>query len=90
MTEQIYDKYLEGGYSDNVGEAVKEILYERLGVSKENCRVAVSFADKDGDGVREPSKITVILSGKEIFRDPSTVKALIQSLFKCDCECAID
>ena len=88
--ENIYNKYLEGGYSDNVGEAVKDILYENLGVAKENCRVNVNFSDKDGDGVREPSKITVILSGKEIFRDPETVKKLISDIFKCECECAID
>ena len=88
--ESIYNKYLEGGYSDNVGEAVKDILYENLGVSKENCRVSVQFADKNGDGVREPTKITVILSGKEVLRDPSTVKELVSNVFECDCVCAID
>ncbi len=88
--ENIYNKYLEGGYSDNVGEAVKDILYEELGVAKENCRVNVNFSDTDGDGVREPSKITVVLSGKEIFRDPRTVKKLVSDIFKCECECAID
>ena len=88
--ESIYNKYLEGGYSDNVGEAVKDILYENLGVSKENCRVSVQFADNDSDGMREPSKITVILSGKEALRDPSTVKELLSNVFECDCVCAID
>ena len=73
-----------------MGEAVKDILYEELGVGKENCRVSVNFSDTDGDGVREPSKITVVLSGKEIFRDPRTVKNLVYDIFKCECECAID
>ncbi len=88
--ESIYDRYLEGGYSDNIGETVKDILYEKTGISKENCRVNVQFSDKNGDGVREPSKITVILSGSDIFRDPEQINALIAGIFGCECECAID
>ena len=88
--ESIYNKYIEGGYSDNVGEAVKDILYENLGIAKDKCRVNVQFADKDGDGVREPSKITVILTGKEVFRDPSAINDLVSDIFGCDCECAVD
>lgn len=88
--ESIYNKYLEGGYSDNVGAAVKDILYERLGIAKESCQINVEFADKDGDGTREPSKITVILTGSEIFRDPDPIKSLVSEVFECDCECAID
>ena len=88
--ESIYDKYLEGGYGDSVGEAVKAILYEEKGVAKENCRVSVQFADNDGDGAREPSKITVILSGKDVFRDPEDIKELVSEIFECECVCAID
>ena len=86
--ESIYNRYLEGGYSDNIGEAVKDVLYEKMGVSKENCRMLVQLSEKDG--VREIRKITVILSGANVFKDPDQIKNTVFETFGCECECAIE
>ena len=88
--EMIYNEYIEGGYGDNIETAVKELLSLRLGISSENVRANVRFEDKNGDGVKEIGKITVILSGKEIFRNPAEIKACITETFDCECDCAIE
>ena len=88
--ESIYDKYLESDYGENVGQAVKSSLSERFGIPEDECRVNVEFADKNGDGVKEPSKITVIFSGRSMFRDPKEIKSFVSELFGCECVCAVD
>lgn len=88
--DEIYQNYLDGGYGDNIGAAVKDILYERFGILKENCRVLTEFYDSDGDGVREPGKITVILSGNAKFKEPESIKVFISELFECDAAVAVE
>ena len=88
--ESIYDEYLEGNYGENVGQAVKRSLYEKFGIPENECRVRVDFADENSDGIKEPSKITVIFSGRSIFRDPKEIKVFVSELFGCECVCAVD
>ncbi len=88
--EQIYQSYLDGSYGDNIGQAVKDALFEKFGIQKKNCRVLTEFHDNNGDGVREPKRITVVLSGEDRFRDPETVKAFLSSLFECAVSAAIE
>lgn len=88
--ENIYESYLEGSYRGNIGQAVKECLFEKFGVPQDECRVEVSFYDSDEDGVREPSRITVIYSGRSIYRNPRETESYVSGLFKCECVCAIE
>lgn len=88
--ESIYDKYIDGGYGDNVGQAAKEMLYEKFGIPEEECRIQVEFADKNGDGVREPFRMVVILSGRSMFREPESIRSFLTESFDCQCECAIE
>ena len=88
--ESIYEEYLEGGYGDNVERAVKDLLSTRFGMPEEECRAEIEFADKNGDGVKEVTKITVILSGRSIFRDPAEIKSCVSECFDCECLCAIE
>lgn len=88
--ERIYNEYLEGGYGENVEDAVKDTLSARFGISESEVRAIVKFADKNGDGVNEVEKITVILSGRSIFLDPAEIKACILETFEAECVCAIE
>lgn len=88
--EEIYQNYLDGSYGENIGEAVKDALDERFNIEKENCRVLTEFSDKDGDGVREPKKITVVLSGEAKFKEPESIKSFVSELFECDAAVAIE
>ena len=55
-----------------------------------DVRATVKFADKNGDGINEVEKITVILSGKAVFVDPASIKACIGETFDAECVCAIE
>ena len=88
--DRIYTEFIEGGYGDKIEDAVRELLASELGISEKNVRATVRFEDKNGDGAKEIGKITVILGGKDIFRDPDEIKACIAQTFGCECECAIE
>ena len=88
--ESIYEGKVESELSNGVGELVKEKLFEKFSIAKESCRVEVAFKDNDGDGMREPSKITVILHGTSIFKDPRVIEEYISGLVGCECICAIE
>ena len=90
MYESIYEDNLELGFGEGIGELVKDKLFERFSIPRDSCRVAVSFKDGDGDGFREPSKITVILSGTSIFKEPRAIESYVAGVFGCECSCAIE
>ena len=88
--EDIYQSYLDGSYGENVGDAVKDSLFEKFGIKKESCRVLTELSDNDGDGVRTPQKITVVLSGADRFRDPEAIKEFVAEVFGCDSAVALE
>ena len=88
--EEIYQNYLDGGYGENIGDAVKDSLYERFQIEKKHCRILTEFADRNGDGIREPKKITVILSGSAKFKEPESIKCFVSELFDCEAVVAIE
>lgn len=88
--ESIYEENAESGYSMGIGETVKKLLNESFSVPEEECRVGVEFKDSDGDGFREPCKITVVLSGGSIFKNSRAIEDFISKSFRCDCVCAIE
>ena len=87
--EEIYNDYVNGSYGENVGDAVKDALFERFSIKRDNCRVMVDLFD-NGDGISEPSKITVVLSGEGILSDPEKIKLFVSELFSCECAVAIE
>jgi len=90
MYESIYQGNLTDEFSGSIGEKVKTALYERFSIPGEECRVETNFADRDGDGLREPCSITVILSGLSVFKDPRAVEKYVSETFGCECICAIE
>lgn len=90
MYESIYEGNIEEGFGDGIGEKVKERLLSEFSIPKDQCRVEISFADNDGDGFREPYRITVILSGGAVFKDPRSIEARISEIFACKCVCAVE
>ena len=75
--DEIYQSYLDGGYGENIGEAVKDVLHGRFDIKKDNCRVLTEFADKNGDG-------------EEKLKEPDSIKTFISELFECDVSVAIE
>ena len=88
--ESIYESRNEEGYNDSIGKAVKAELSEKMSILDKECRVMVEFSDADQDGFREPRKITVILSGSSVFKNPRQVEDYVSEKFGCECVCAIE
>ena len=90
MYESIYEGNFESNYIGNIGGSVKEKLSDEFSIPQSECRVEVSFDDANGDGLREPKIITVILNGGSIFRDPRKIEEYISKLYNCKCVCAVE
>ncbi|MBE6553283.1 MAG: hypothetical protein E7666_02960 [Ruminococcaceae bacterium] len=90
----------EDGYRDQMesalGEASTEyftqsltrMLEERFAIETGEVRCHVEW-QKDGE-LLAPSRITVILSGRAIWKDTGAIEAFVESLLGCECISAID
>ena len=72
--------------SDAVGVGQLQVLLEReQGLTPKECRVLVEWGE-DG-GVRE---VTLLLSGKAIWRDPDPLCAYVEGLLDCRCRVVLE
>ena len=91
----IEDHY-SSGLQDALDEASKEYfeemlkltLCEEFAIVEDDLRVRVEWSS-DGDSLR-PKKVTLILSGKAIWKNPAKIEEYVSSLLDCDCVSAIE
>ncbi len=88
--DSIYEDYLDGKYGENIGQAVKDALYEKFGIKNENCRISTEFSYSEEYGVKVPRKITVVLRKSAVLTDPLAVKDFVSELFGCEAEVALE
>ena len=63
-----------------------QVLLEReQGLSPDQCRILVEW--DEGGGVRE---VTLLLSGKAIWRDPDPIIAYVEGLLDCKCKVVLE
>ena len=90
--EDHYSKELQDALDDASKEyfegMLKETLCKEFAILEDDLRVRVEWAGNNED-VR-PQKVTVILSGKAIWKDAGKIEAYVTSLLGCDCVSAID
>lgn len=67
---------------------LKQTLCEQFAIAEDDLRVRVEWTGEDTE-VR-PKKVTVILSGKAIWKDPAKIEEYVTSLLDCDCVSAIE
>ena len=67
---------------------LKQTLCEEFAIAEDDLRLRVDW-DGSGENVR-PKKVTVILSGKAIWKDPAKIEGYVTSLLDCDCVSAIE
>lgn len=63
-------------------------LSEKFAVSPEELHCTVEWEITDGES--SPSHVTLLLSGKAIWRDPTPLKNTVQALLGCPCDVVID
>ena len=69
-------------------EMLKETLCKEFEIVEDDLRVHVEWAG-EGENLR-PTKVTVILSGKAIWKNPAKIEEYVSSLLNCDCVSAIE
>ena len=67
---------------------LKQTLCEEFAIAEDDLRLRVDWSE-NGETVR-PKKVTVILSGKAIWKDPAKIEGYVTSLLDCDCVSAIE
>lgn len=63
-------------------------LCEEFAIAEDDLRVRVEWIG-DGENLH-PKKVTVILSGKAIWKNPAKIEEYVSSLLDCDCVSAIE
>ena len=64
-----------------------ELITEQFGLADGTVRCAVEWQEDDGTA---PKKVTVILSGSAIWKNPEKIEAFVRELLGCDCVTAIE
>ena len=90
--EDHYSSKLQGAL-DNASFAyfegmLKQTLCQEFAIAEDDLRVRVEWAGTDTE--MHPQKVTVILSGKAIWKDPAKIEGYVTSLLNCACVSAIE
>ena len=73
-------------FSDALVVGQLQVLLEReQGLSPKECRILVQWGEDSG--VRE---VTLLLSGKAIWRDPDPIIAYVEGLLDCTCKVVLE
>ena len=67
---------------------LKQTLCEQFDIAEDDLRVSVEWSG-EGEKLR-PRKVTLLLSGKAIWKDPAKMEGFVSSLLDCDCVSAIE
>ncbi len=67
---------------------LKQTLCEQFDIAEDDLRVSVEWIG-EGEKLR-PQKVTLLLSGKAIWKDPAKMEGFVSSLLDCDCVSAIE
>ena len=90
--EEHYSSELQNALDDASKEYFENMLEltlcKEFDIAEENLRVAVEWIG-DAENLR-PKKVTVILSGKAIWKNPAKIEEYVTSLLGCTCVSAIE
>ena len=90
--EDYYSNELQNVLDDASRQYFEEMLTDTLckefEIVEDDIRIHVAWDDTD-ESLR-PQKVTVILSGKAIWKDPAKIEAYVTSLLGCACATAIE
>ena len=67
---------------------LKQTLCEEFDIAEDDLRLQIEWM---GEGLQmHPKKVTIILSGKAIWKNPAKIEGYVTSLLDCDCVSAIE
>lgn len=73
---------------ENLEQGIRKILYEKFEIPYNECRVSanVEYADEK----MTVKRVTLVLNGSSIWRDPYEIEEYISELLGCECVTAIE
>lgn len=81
------NELLNGASKTYVAQMLTEYLEQQFSIPSGEVRCLIQW--DDGDAPR-PTKITVILSGSAIWKDPAPIETAVVELLDCECVTAIE
>lgn len=79
---------LEGASRTYFASALTQLLETRFSLREGDVRCSIRWAENTSDAI--PERVTVILSGSAIWKDPAEIEAFLHDLLGCECVSAID
>lgn len=86
--EERMEEALEQASGAYFAETLTQLIEERFSIPDGSVRCTVKW-NSDGDKFA-PERVTVILSGSAIWKNPSEIEAFVSSLLGCECISAIE
>ena len=74
---------------ENVRRGISQVLREKFGIPYEECEVSADIVYDDENEEFSVNKVTLVLSGASIWRDPYEIEEYIEKLLGCECVTAI-
>ena len=79
---------LEGASTLYFTQMLTQTLQAEFAIDAEDLRCDVRWSTEN-EALR-PTRVTVILSGRAIWKDPEAIERFVKELLECDCVCAIE
>lgn len=81
--DERFKQYIMSLGEESITAELTDIICEKFDISEQECHVKVDTYDAQGQ--MAIGCVTVILSGKAIFRDPYEIEQYITDLLGCEC-----
>ena len=86
--EQQMNEALQNASTSYFTQMLTEMLQSRFEIADGEIRCAVTW-EQDNE-MLSPVRVTVILSGRAIWKDPAQIEAFVSELLGCECVSAIE
>ena len=86
--KQQMDEALQGASTAYFTQMLTQMLEQRFSIATGEVRCGVQWQSENGS--LSPVRVTVILSGKAIWRDPEAIERFVEELLGCKCVSAIE
>ena len=86
--KQQMDEALQGASTTYFTQMLTQMLEQQFSIATGEVRCNVQWQIESG--TLTPVRVTVILSGKAIWRDPEKIETFVQELLGCECVSAIE
>ena len=79
---------LENASGTYVTDMLTQAIETKFAIEIGDVRCAIAWQAEDGQ--LSPARVTVLLSGRAIWKDPDAIESFVHELLGCDCVIAIE